>query len=42
MFGLNIPALISTFPIMLQGMGGVFAVIIMVWISIVLLTKICK
>ena len=42
MFGLNVPALISTLPIMLQGMGGVFAVIIMVWISIVLLTKLCK
>ena len=42
MFGLNFPALVSTLPIMLQGMGGVFAVIIMVWLAIALLTKCCK
>jgi|GEM_PF-1286000 len=41
-FSFNVPALISTFPIVAQGMGGVFAVIIMVWIAIVLLTRFCK
>jgi len=41
-FSFNVPALISTLPIMVQGMGGVFAVIIMVWIAIAILTKAFK
>ena len=39
---LDFPALVSTFPIMLSGMGGVFAVIILIWISIAALTKFGK
>ena len=39
---LNVSGLVSTFPIMLSGMGGVFAVIIMVWLAIAALTKFCK
>ena len=39
---LNVSGLVSTFPIMLSGMGGVFAVIILIWLSIVALTKISK
>lgn len=39
---LNFSALISVLPIMAAGIGGVFAVIIMIWLSIAALTKFCK
>lgn len=39
---LNISALISTLPLIITGIGGVFAVIILVWLSIAALTKFCK
>lgn len=39
---LNFSALISTLPLMAAGIGGVFAVIILVWLSIAALTKFCK
>ena len=39
---MNFPALISTLPLMATGLGGVFVVIILVWLAIAALTKFCK
>lgn len=38
----DVQGLVSTFPIMVKGMAGVFSVIIAIWISIVLMIKIFK
>lgn len=39
---LNFSALLSTLPLMAAGLGGVFVVIILVWLAIAALTKFCK
>lgn len=36
---MNTQVFLSTIPVMLAGMGGVFGVIIAIWVSIILLTK---
>ena len=41
-FTFDVAALVSTFPIIGMGMAGVFSVIILIWLSIVALTKIGK
>lgn len=39
---MNLQALINVLPLMGKGLGGVFLVIILVWISISVLTKLFK
>lgn len=39
---LNFSALIGVIPLIAAGLGGVFAVIILVWLSIAALTRFCK
>lgn len=39
---LNFSALIDVLPLMAKGLGGVFSVIVLIWISIAALTKFCK
>lgn len=39
---MNVQALIDVLPLAGKGIGGVFLVIIMVWLSISILTKFCK
>lgn len=36
---MNTEVFLSTIPVMVAGMGGVFGVIIAIWVSIVVLTK---
>lgn len=38
----NINAVIEVLPLLLKGFGGVFVVIVLVWLSIAGLGKICK
>ncbi len=39
---MNIQALIDVLPLAGKGLGGVFLVIILVWLSIAALTRFCK
>lgn len=39
---MNVQALVDVLPLAGKGIGGVFFVILLVWLSIVALTKCCK
>lgn len=39
---MNVQALIGVLPLIGKGLGGVFLVIILVWLSIAALIKFCK
>lgn len=38
-FKIDFPALLKTLPVMLKGMLGIFAVIIVIWLFVALLNK---
>ncbi len=39
---MNVQALIDVLPLAVKGLGGVFLVIVLVWLSIATLTRFCK
>ncbi len=39
---MNVQALLDVLPLAGKGLGGVFLVILLVWLSILALTKCCK
>lgn len=39
---MNVQALIDVLPLAGKGLGGVFLVIVLVWLSIATLTRFCK